>query len=54
MNFDDVLETFLSLYPQVSDNQPKQAQFLFAQWFYHLDKSKPIEKVTREIQLELF
>jgi len=48
MNFDDTLELFLSLHPHVSNNQPKQVEFLFRSWYYHLDKSKPLEKVTRE------
>ena len=53
MNLDETLDIFLSLHPHVSNNQPKQVEFLFRSWYYHLDKSKPIEKVTREIQLEL-
>jgi hypothetical protein len=53
VTLDETLDLFLSLHPNVSDNQPKQVEFLFRSWYYHWDKSKPIEKVTREIQLEL-
>ena len=52
MTLDETLELFLSLH-NVSNNQPKQVEFLFRSWYYHLDKSKPIEEYKREIQLEL-
>lgn len=53
MTLDETIDIFLSLHPHLSDQQPKQVLFAFKTWYYHLDKSKPIEKQTREEQLEL-
>ena len=53
MTLDETLDIFLSLHPHISDNQPKQVEFLFRTWYYHWDNSKPIEECKREIQLEL-
>jgi hypothetical protein len=54
VTLDETLDIFLSLHPNVSDNQPAQVLFAFKTWMYHWDGQVPESiEYKREIQLEL-
>ena len=54
MNFDEILDLFLSLHPHLSDHQPHQVLFAFKTWYYHWDGKMPEKIEYKEQQLELF